>query len=426
MTPVTSPMASTISSPASDEDSSRQRVVEEAIALVAAGGVRGATLRDVAARCGASVASIAYLFGNKDGLIAECFAQVAARDRVHLAALAAEAEAMAIEPALAGPFLWTLCEEACGDRRTDMLVLIELWLSAAGNPRFAGICHAWLRARRDAFRGFAHFFGADPLAFDVLGLHLLSESSFAVSCHGSAAYRLLARAGFVEAVARVAGLGSADASPALAALAARFFADPETGRAREPEGKGGRGAESRARIVDATASIIEEEGLAAVTNRAVAERANVSLALTTYHFKSVTELAFAGILRVFEKVNAGFAQNAGNPPQAKAMLERIRSRSQPSGVERLRSRGMAEISLAAARSSALEPLGIAMRRQRGTITHASLGRGARSEVTRTRAASHALWSSAAFLTAAAIDDSGALYDLESQARLAAERLLHIS
>lgn len=394
--------------------------------LVAAAGIRGATLRDVAARCGASVASIGSLFGNKDGLIAECFGLAVERDRARLTALVQEAEAMALEPELAGPFLWTLCEEACGERRTDMLALVELWLSAAANPRFAETCLTWLRARRDAFRGFARLFGADPLAFDILGLHLLSESSFAVSCHGSAAYRLLARAGFLEAVARVAGLGSAEAPPGMAALAARFFADPETGGARESDSKGGRGAESRARIVDAAASIIEEEGLAAVTNRAVAEGAGVSLALTTYHFKSVTELAFAGVLRVFEKVNAGFMRNAGKPPQAAAMIERIRSRSQPSGVEGLRSRGMAEISLAAARSSALEPLGIAMRRQRGTITHASLGRGEPGGITRTRAASHALWSSAAFLTAAAIGNSEDLYDLESQARVAAARLLEIS
>ena len=419
-------MAST-NQPLPEDDSGRQRIVEEAIALIAAAGIRGATLRDVAARCGAGVASIAYLFGNKDGLIAECFATVVQRDRERLAALAAECEAMAIGPELAGPFLWTLCEEAGGERRTEMLVLIELWLAAAAQPRFAEICYDWLRARRDAFRGFAAHFGADPLAFDIIGLHLLSESGFAVSCHGSAVYRLLARAGFIEAIARVAGLGNADTTPGLAALATRFFADPETGQAREAmEIRGGRGAESRARIIDAAASVIEEEGLAAVTNRAVAERAGVSLALTTYHFKSVTELAFAGILRVFEKVNAGFAHNASQAPPSAAMLERIRSRSQPSGVERLRSRSMAEISLAAARGAAIEPFGLAMRRQRGTITHASLGRGAMDGVTRTRAASHALWSSAAFLTAAAIGESGELFNFELQARLAAARLLDIS
>jgi AcrR family transcriptional regulator len=419
-------MASTLPSPGTDEDRTRRRIVEEATALVATGGIRGATLRDVAARCGASVASIAYLFGNKDGLIAECFAQAVERDRARLAALAEESATLAIPPALAGPFLWTLCEEAAGDRRADMLVLVELWLSAAANPRLAEICRDWLRMRRDAFRGFARLFGADPLAFDLLGLHLLSESSFAVSCHGSAAWRLLARAGFIEAVARIAGLGTAEATQGIADLAVHFFADPETDRARDPaEARGGRGAESRARIVDAAASIIEEEGLAAVTNRAVAERAAVSLALTTYHFKSVTELAFAGILRVFEKVNEGFVRDSGASPQASAVVARIRNRSQPSGVERLRSRGMAEISLAAARSPALDPLGIAMRRQRGTITHASLGRGAHGGVTRTRAASHALWSSAAFLTAAAIGEADALYDFESQARLAARTLLEI-
>lgn len=417
-------MASTIHLTGTDDDSNRERIVQEAIALIAVAGIRGATLRDVAARCGASVASIAYLFGNKDGLIAECFARVVERDRDRLARIAAEGEAMAVTPALAGAFLWPLCEEACGSRRVDMLVLIELWLAAPSNPRFAEICHGWLRTRRDAFRGFADLFGAEQIACDILGLHLLSESSFAVSCHDSAAYRLLARASFLEAAARLTGVSGAETLLDLAPLAGRFFADPETGRQREGARPAGRGAESRARMIDAAASIIEEEGLAAVTNRAVAERTGVSLALTTYHFKSVTELAFAGILRVFEKVNAGFAHGPGTTPSLATMLARIRSRSQPSGVERLRSRGMAEISLAAAREAALEPLGLAMRRQRGTITHASLGQAGR-EITRTRAASHALWASAAFLTTAAIGDSDSLYDFEAQARLAGARLLNI-
>jgi AcrR family transcriptional regulator len=306
------------------------------------------------------------------------------------------------------------------------MILVELLLSAATSPQFAGHCRQWLRARRDAFRRMAEAAGADPIAFDIMGLHLLSESSFAVSCGGSATYALLARAGFLEAAALLTGRrvqGGDEAS--LAALARHFFADPTVDRkgavAKE------RGVERRGRIVDAAASIIEEEGLAAVTNRSVADRAGVSLALTTYHFKSVSDLAFSGILRVFEKVNAGLLDRSrrdnivGEPA-----VDRIRSRSQPSGVERLRSRGMAEISLAAARGLADEGLGLAMRQQRGTITHASLGVSMQGAVTRTRAASHALWSSAAFLVAAAIDDADSLFDFESQARFAAGRLLQNS
>lgn len=408
------------------ETDQQQRIVEEAILLLATAGIRGATLRDVAGRCGASVASIAHLFGNKDGLIAACFAEVVRRDGVRLDALVAECRAMDVPAALLPAFLWTLCEEAEGAGRTQMLVLVELLLSATASPQFATLCRQWLMARRDAFRLVAQDHGLDPLAFDILGLHLISEGSFAVSCAGSASYGLLARAGFVEAAARLAGLDEQGGVPGMAALADRFFADPEGG-SRNSDGEAkGRGAESRARIVDAAASIIEAEGLAAVTNRAVADRAGVSLALTTYHFKSVTDLSFAGILRVFENVNAGLrtarasGQGRGDP------VDRIRSRSQPSGVERLRSRGMAEISLAAARGLADPSLGLAMRQQRGTITHASLEPDRRAAITRTRAASHALWSSGAFLVAAALPGADSLFDFEAQARFAAERLLEES
>jgi hypothetical protein len=101
---------------------------------------------------------------------------------------------------------------------------------------------------------------------------------------------------------------------------------------------------------------------------------------------------------------------------------RIARRAQPSGVERLRSRGMAQISLAAARGSAPAALGLDMRRQRGTLTHAA-ARFSGQAITRTRAASHALWSSAAFLVAAAIPDADAIFDFDAQGRMAAERLL---
>lgn len=404
----------------------QQRILNEAIPLLAMSGIRGATLRDVAGRCNASVASIANLFGNKDGLIAACFAQCVARDLERVDALAAECVEMQVPRELVPAFLWTLCDEAGGARRTEMLVLVELLLAAAGAAQFAGLCRQWLAARRDTFRRIAAIHDADPLAFDILGLHLISESSFAVSCATSASYRILARAGFIEAGARLAGLGAVGIEPAMAALANRFFADPEGGGRNRGDETKGRGAESRSRIVDAAASIIEAEGLAAVTNRAVADRAGVSLALTTYHFKSVADLSFAGILRVFEKVNAGLKNAGVRPPMRGDALDRIHSRSQPSGIERLRSRGMAEISLAAARGVADESLGLAMRQQRGTITHASLGQAARARVTRTRAASHALWSSAAFLAAAAVEDADTLFDFESQARFASDRLLDIS
>jgi DNA-binding transcriptional regulator YbjK len=56
-------------------------------------------------------------------------------------------------------------------------------------------------------------------------------------------------------------------------------------------------APARERILQATLQLIGEQGLGAVTNRAVAERAGVSPGSLTYHFASQTELLRESLLR---------------------------------------------------------------------------------------------------------------------------------
>jgi DNA-binding transcriptional regulator YbjK len=60
--------------------------------------------------------------------------------------------------------------------------------------------------------------------------------------------------------------------------------DPST------DGRRARGAASRQAIVEAAGRVVVASGLAAVTHRAVAEEAGVSLARTTYHFPNVEAL----------------------------------------------------------------------------------------------------------------------------------------
>lgn len=418
-------MASASSPVTPTETDLRQRILDEAIGLLASSGIRGATLRDVAGRCGVGLAAISSQFGNKDALIAACFAEVVRGDIDRLGAIVAECAAMQVPGDILPSFLWVACEEAGGLRRTQMLVLLELLLCAPASQQFAPLCREWLVARRDALRRAGAAAGIDPLAMDVLGLHLLSESSFAISCAASASYLHLARAGFLEAALLLTGQHSPPEPPAMKALAKRFFADPGSTPSSEEATPKGRGAESRARIVDAAASIIEADGLSAITNRAVADRAGVSLALTTYHFKSIADLSFSGIVRVFEKVNAGFTGAPAETPQVIDAVERFRIR-QPTGVEKLASRGMVEISMAAARGMADPSLGLAIRQQRGTITFAGLDKAAREQVTRMRAASHALWASMGLMVSVAVEDIDALYDLGAMARIASRKLLQNS
>lgn len=57
-------------------------------------------------------------------------------------------------------------------------------------------------------------------------------------------------------------------------------------KAKQSRTKQKRGVETRNKIVDATVRLISREGVGAVTHRAVAREAGVSLSPTTYHFES--------------------------------------------------------------------------------------------------------------------------------------------
>ena len=67
-----------------------------------------------------------------------------------------------------------------------------------------------------------------------------------------------------------------------------------TASTRRPAG------EIRSAIVDATIRIIGREGVTAVTHRAIADEAGVSLSSTTYHFASKDEIVGAALERVAE------------------------------------------------------------------------------------------------------------------------------
>ena len=69
-------------------------------------------------------------------------------------------------------------------------------------------------------------------------------------------------------------------------------------------------AEIRAAIVDATIRIIGRDGVTAVTHRAIADEAGVSLSSTTYHFTSKDAIVGAALERVAELEIASAAADA--------------------------------------------------------------------------------------------------------------------
>lgn len=71
--------------------------------------------------------------------------------------------------------------------------------------------------------------------------------------------------------------------------------------ARDPEGR-------RMAIVAACADLIVEEGIRKVTNRRVAERANVPLGSTTQYFKSVDALRYAGLEELANRADEAYQE----------------------------------------------------------------------------------------------------------------------
>lgn len=96
--------------------------------------------------------------------------------------------------------------------------------------------------------------------------------------------------------------------------------------AEPPRRRSQRGARRRQILVDAAAALVAERGIAAVTHRAVAERAELPLAATTYYFASLAELVEAGVGVVAEGwLRRAQAAVAGLPPVLRGPAEVARA-----------------------------------------------------------------------------------------------------
>ncbi|TCM51531.1 TetR/AcrR family transcriptional regulator [Kribbella sp. VKM Ac-2568] len=74
--------------------------------------------------------------------------------------------------------------------------------------------------------------------------------------------------------------------------------------APRPDGRLVRGRLRRTELLTATLAVIERDGVAGVSHRAVAAQAGVSLASTTYHFASLDDLLVAALTWAAEDLTA--------------------------------------------------------------------------------------------------------------------------
>lgn len=389
-----------------------EQSIAAALDRLASGGIRGMTLRDVAADAGMPLGGLVSHFPSKDRLLAATFAEALRHEAARLDAVTAAARRLDPGGSGVADLLWTLCQPGSEGERALQLVLGELLLQAPNLPYLRPLLGQRLEARRAMVRLLAARPGAEDAA-DIVALILMAEELFAPACAHAPEWRIVAAHGFRDTGAALGLWPAGDAATHRAA--ARFHADPEPGPDMAP------GSDVRARIVSAAAAIVEELGVGAVTNRAVAERAGCSLAATTYHFATVSDLLVAGVLEVFARTRRAAGGTGRLDGGAESVVRWIAGRHAPEAAERVGTRGMAEIALAAARGQISADLGLLIRRQRGTITHARLeARGLAPSRGRTAAA--AQWFAGVYLACAGFPDAESLFDFDAQALLVGERL----
>lgn len=398
----------------------QQRALEAALSLLAENGARGATLRSIASHCGISLSKLVALFPTKDALLASCFESVVARDIERLTRLLDEVESSGATKEVLPKFLWAWCGESGGNRRADSQALLEVFLTAMSNPEHSELCKTWLLAYRDSLRELGSRIKVPANAMDVLGFQLLAERSFMISCAGSATYQIVAEAGLNLACDRYLGLNRLPFDAGMSDVVSRFLIDVVAQQNIQTPLT--RGEETKQRIIDAAAAIVESDGLSAVTNRAVAEQAGVSLALTTYHFDSVSDLAFAGMLALFERINSG-SRVSDNPIHISDEIGGLLNRSkQPKGVGRLVD-DISEISLAASRGRATEEMALALRQQVGSVTFSRFNASGIKQ-TRLAAACYSLWAQGLLLADAVVPVSDH-YDCDALFLLVESSLLQV-
>lgn len=144
-----------------------------------------------------------------------------------------------------------------------------------------------------------------------------------------------------------------------------------SGTAERVDGRRARGERRREEIIAATLRVVERDGVAGVTHRAVAREADVPASSAVYYFKTMDDLLVAALTAASDTYIGQLADLRGSRGEAVSGLARVIASAGGEG----RSRALAEreLNLLAARRPALRPVA---RRWRDAVSEVARGQGA--------------------------------------------------
>jgi DNA-binding transcriptional regulator YbjK len=129
--------------------------------------------------------------------------------------------------------------------------------------------------------------------------------------------------------------------------------NPQWEAAPVTDGRRARGQQRRAEIINATLRVIERDGAAGVTHRAVAREADTTTSLTTYYFTTLDDLLVAALSAIADEYVQQLRQITENADPLIGLAELIATSSSSGRTRALAER---ELSTLAARRPALRPV----------------------------------------------------------------------
>ena len=266
------------------EDETAGLLLEAAFDLLAKGGWGNFSLRAVADSIGAAGSAASHRFGDRAGLVTAVCDTAVARERAQMRQFLPGVEVGAGDELAAALCEWL--EQRARWNRKQARACSELLLVSYRDPHFGAFGGQWAQACREMIARLYPAVGEEVCR--AMAAFLSVEIAHWLLLADDPQFRLASG----EALRRIARLGSGQTGELPVFWLGQGLKAPDAAKPVELAG-------TKQKIIEATAQIILESGVQALTHREIAKRSGASLSSLTYHFESLNDLIRGGLQLIF-------------------------------------------------------------------------------------------------------------------------------
>jgi DNA-binding transcriptional regulator YbjK len=337
------------------------RLLQAAMELVSANGLRAFTLRPLAAKLETTVSALTYRWGAKGALVTRVIEAACAEDVAFLDIWLARIQAVS-QPVsgLFADLIDTVFDDLAGAHVLRQQFYCELLQGAISRPDVVAPLQSWMDRRLSFWVSASQHLGRPDLA-KALHAYCTDEAAHGLALGDQPAYRWLRRLCLRRLCAGAAPDAGADLELFAAFYGALGEATPSTDERYASSSREG----VRGRAARHISTLIIREGADAVTHRGVAAEAGLPSSTLSYHFPRQEDLLRAGLEDIIVRLQSA-ADSAPDGP-----LTGAAEQTQAEMV-----RATFAVALAATRMPNLKSFAADMRRRRGENLHKLVNRHA--------------------------------------------------